>query len=492
MATPIGMAASQLASKSVAGLQTAMDKLDPQKLIDKLNELGDSILKLSKSATAAIGAIDASIGKFVQLASPAVYNRFALAAKDFQAVFGKILVPVLADVTKTIRGLADALLNASPILKATVQSIADFSVKASILAGKLGSIVALLGGKLITVLGPVLELLDKLVTQAFDPMMKVVASLQGSLGSVVNALVSMAEKLLPLFLSLAQNGLANIVQQIEQLSKFAIQLYTALEPVQKAFLLIIEVFQSVQSVITDLLGAALSLVGIALKPIGFFLKILLAPFQVLGKIIQFLLKPLNLALQAFTKVFDVLTSVFGILDPIANLFDSLFASVGEALKGIVETMGGFWGAIGKIFKSLGQALIKLTPITPIIERIFNAIISFVKMIGDVVDWIGRKVQNLLDKLPNIGGSSSGKSSSAFFPIGGASSVGAASNQASYTSFYDLGQKARQMSASASESPETRELVKLNTNLKAIFDKVFNLEKDTQASTKLSQIPTGNY
>jgi phage-related protein len=468
-----------------------MDKLDPQKLVDKLNELGESILKLSKSATAAIGAIDASIGKFVQLASPAVYNRFALAAKDFQAVFGKILVPVLADVTKTIRGLADALLNASPILKATIQSIADFSVKASILAGKIGSMVALLGGKLVTVLGPVLDLLDKLVTKAFDPMMQVVGQLQGSIGTVVNSLISVAEKLLPLFMELASNGLANTVQQVEMLGKFAVQFYTAIQPVYKAFLSVMEVLQAVQSVITDLVGAALSLVGVALKPIGFLLKIILAPFQILGKLIGFILKPLNLLLQALTKVFDIFGEAFSVFDPIANLFDSLFGAVSDVMKGILETMGGFWDAIGGLFKGLFQAASKLVPIMPIIEKVFSALIDFVKAIGDVIDWVSKKVQWLQNKL-SIGGNQSSGAGSSFFPGGPKSSVGAASNQASYTSFYELGQKARQMAAGASESPETRELKNLNANIKQVLQSFLGLSKDEQISTRMAQIPVGDY
>lgn len=117
------------------------------------------------------------IGKFVELANPAVMQQFTIAMNDTMAVIGHALVPVMEALTTYTRAYGDALAKLMPVMQPLFDAIGDF------IAGGAMSLAPLMQA-----FAPFLQLLVDGLAEGLHVLGRAVAFFQGILIEFLNTL----------------------------------------------------------------------------------------------------------------------------------------------------------------------------------------------------------------------------------------------------------------------------------------------------------------
>jgi hypothetical protein len=303
-------------------LDTLKDSLNPKKIAEAMQSMADTFGKMTESITGAVSSVDKLIGKFVALSNPGVYDRFTRAFADMQAVFGRILAPVLTEATALVRKFGDAIANASPEFVQSIQSMGRLVVSVAGSIAKFAAMTGYIWSKVFSYLTP-----------AFEK-----------------------------FGSMAERYLGKVLP------------------------------------ITEPLGEALAVIA----------------------------------------------------DVLVELWDDVLQEIEKSLPNIVMTM--------RIFADL---LIEMKPVLLDLAYALSRVAS-------VISWVFRQITDLMKFIPRVqrlgfDKNNEGNGIQGLFPGGNKSSVGAAAGNAIYTSFYELGQKARQLAVQSGASPEVKATEKLNSN-----------------------------
>lgn len=154
---------------------------------------GDAVRSLVAPLNAfqqAVAGVQQQIGRFVQLANPAVFQQFTLAVDDFTASIGKALTPTLQVATAGIRAVADAIFSLSP---AGQQAIAGLAAGAAAL-GAMAAAAAALQAVLSVGLGPAILAIGA-AAAAFTATLSGADGLKGVFESATRVVGSLLEKI---------------------------------------------------------------------------------------------------------------------------------------------------------------------------------------------------------------------------------------------------------------------------------------------------------
>jgi len=449
------------AAKQVGG------KLNAEEIADKLKSLSDTFAKLGDVVKKTIGSIDSMVGQFVALSNPATYARFQMVARDFQAVFGQILAPVLTNATKLIRQLADALLNSSPEFKKMLQGMAQFAINAVILAGKISAASAVIAGELLTTLQPLLELLTKISEEGFGRMLKIVEQLKGPISEFIEEFAKALEDLYPIFRDLAENGLKATMVQLGALMSVVNGLLETIKPLITIIMIVIKLFNVAMSMFWGLVGVISKVLDVALMPLTVALKVLEVPITLLAKLFETIGSAFGVVFEEFGKLFSLFKEIGKAFEPLQQAFGELFeeiqgifTDIGNAFREIVQTLASLLGDVLKGVISVAVRYIKM---------FVDAIVSVVETIKEVILQIRQVIQSLPKRFRDLfgigdAGKLPGKTENR-------SSVGAAVAQVSSMSFAQVGQRARQLSAQSGSSPEVKAIEKMDKTVQDGIDEI---------------------
>jgi hypothetical protein len=103
-------------------------------LTEEFAKLGGLFQSLVEKISTGFGAATNGLMHFVQAADPVVFKQLSLATRDLAAVIGQIMRPIVIEVTRQIRALANAILSLSPHTKAVVAGFIAATVAAGVLA----------------------------------------------------------------------------------------------------------------------------------------------------------------------------------------------------------------------------------------------------------------------------------------------------------------------------------------------------------------------
>lgn len=437
-------------------------ELNTQAITDRVKSLSDTFAKLGDVVKKTIGSIDSMVGQFVALSNPATYARFQMVVKDFQAVFGQILKPVLENTTKIIRQMADALLNSSPEFRKMLEGMAQFAVNAVLLASKLSAASAVIAGELLTTLQPLLDLVTKISEQGFGHMLKVLEKVKGPISEFIEQFAKALEDLYPVFRDLAENGLKLTFIQIGAIVSVLGGLLETIKPLITIVMMVIKVFNLVMSVFWGMVGVVGKLLDVALLPLTFALKILEVPITILTKIFETVVSAVHVVIEEFGKLFSLFGEIGKAFEPLKQAFTELmeevqgvFDDIGKAFREIVQTLAGL---LGEVLKGVISVAVKY------IKMFVDAIVYVVEAIKEVIKQIRQIIQSLPKRFRDMFGiADGGKLSEKPDPK---SSVGAAVTSVSSMSFAQVGQRARQLSAQSGASAEVKATEKVE---KAVND-----------------------
>lgn len=167
------------------------DSMNPKKIMEAMQGMSDAFGKMTDSITGAVGAVDNLIGKFVALSNPGIYDRFQRAAADMQAVFGRILAPVMEEATKLVRQFGDSIANASPEFVQSIQAMGRLVVFIAGSIGKFGAMIGYIWSKAFSYLLPTVQKFGAMVERYFAKLLPIAEPLGKALNEVANALMEL-------------------------------------------------------------------------------------------------------------------------------------------------------------------------------------------------------------------------------------------------------------------------------------------------------------
>jgi len=235
---------------------------------ERLSTLGTVAKNTATVAAAAFASLTAAITKTVEVADPAVFQHFALAGRDLAGVIGRILTPVLKQMTIAVRALADWIINLSPAAKTAVAALVTF---ATVLAGLI-VVLGILGGALQGVATGVINVAFALGL-AFPGYLAIIGAV-AALAAVLTALITANSGLAGVmaFLKPLLDGVARaweifvdaVTPAIEVLKLFAEYigpfLTDHLNDVGKVLSMVVDIFRELKPLITAVAAA----VGVSL------------------------------------------------------------------------------------------------------------------------------------------------------------------------------------------------------------------------------------
>jgi phage-related protein len=167
------------------------DYLNPKKIMEAMQGMSDAFGKMTESITGAVGAVDSLIGKFVALSNPGIYDRFQRAAADMQAVFGRILAPVMEEATELVRQFGDSIANASPEFVQSIQAMGRLVVYIAGSIGKFGAMLGYIWSKAFSYLLPSVQKFGEMVERYFSKMLPIAEPLGKALNEIAGALMEL-------------------------------------------------------------------------------------------------------------------------------------------------------------------------------------------------------------------------------------------------------------------------------------------------------------
>lgn len=196
--------------------------------------------KIGSVGRRAFLGISAAILTTTRVSSPAQFQQFTLAMRDLACVVGQILTPVLQDVTRVLRSVADFILNLSDSTKGTIGSIAALALGLSFLTPIVVKVVQV-GFMLANVL--------KVVWAATGPVGIVIAILATALG----AAAASGSDVGGVF-----GALKNVVGALGRVLK---SILLVLEPIQRLFVAIGNLVGTVLAPALNIVAGVLSLIA---------------------------------------------------------------------------------------------------------------------------------------------------------------------------------------------------------------------------------------
>lgn len=277
---------------------------------------------------------------YVEAFRPDVVKRFDIAAKDFTAVIGRSLVPVLQLATVISREL---------------------------------------GGML------------KGVLAALKPFTDIVMR---SLNDLFKSLAETAKKFMA-------DGLTPLLPVLEQVAKYvqvALPMFAGLAAVfGDTAATVVQLAAALMGFQSALLNAILPVVGVVLKVVGALLKVILVPFKslaaVLGPLVQIALHPLTTVLKVLTAVVDtLLTPVMELADAWAEVGGEIAALIGDVIQAfqdfgaeLMEVLGGLISPALDLVKAVVKGVVgAIKTVVVWIRTFIDSIRSILGLPGDKV------------------------------------------------------------------------------------------------------------
>src|SRR6185312_14682149 len=210
--SPIFTLTSALKSFAIAAVEGVkilgeMGKMIGEGVAKSTQNIKNLITNLAIGAVAlgvlekSIGAVGSQIGKFVQLANPAVFQLFDRAIKDLYASIGRVLVPILEKATQVFRSIGTAIFSMTGDGNRAVQLFGVLSV--GLVA--LGAIIAALGVKAVitavgmTVFGAAMAVIEAIATGGIGPILSAIGASLGAIGTVGATLAGVAAAITAVF-----------------------------------------------------------------------------------------------------------------------------------------------------------------------------------------------------------------------------------------------------------------------------------------------------
>ena len=238
-------------------------------LLGQMAQKGASILRgPMQSLDTAVSAVSANVGRFVQMANPASFNRFHMAVNDMYATIGHALVPVMDQATAIFRSIGDTLAgldgSGTRLIQAAMGGTAALIAFAgamvvveTVATGGLAPLIELLAGGLLAGIAGAVTATGGL-TKYMDGFTAVLGGTMNALGTVITAMEPVGDAVMGVFGDIAKL-FAGYIQQVAGAVAPAAEIFGAVVEVFR------EIYEAVRPVIEGMLQVQFGIIRSTLE-----------------------------------------------------------------------------------------------------------------------------------------------------------------------------------------------------------------------------------